>query len=70
MYNLGDALIRIFFWIIRIIWAMPFRPGLLRARLSSVAFGEPSPTYPYRSNFMLKYVLGEVCGSEFCCLNY
>ena len=29
------------------------RPGLIRARLRSVAFGEPSPAYPYRIFFVL-----------------
>jgi hypothetical protein len=36
------------------------RPGLLRARLRSVAFGEPSPSYPYRGfDLILIYVLGD-----------
>ena len=37
------------------------RPGLLRARYRSVAFGELYPSHPYRNFvFILKYVLGGV----------
>ena len=43
-------------FVVIFIWAMPFRPGLLRARLRSVACGEPSPAYPYRI-FFVKLVL-------------
>jgi len=32
------------------------RPGLLRARLRSVAFGELYPSYPYRDCLILNYV--------------
>ena len=44
IYFYGDV-----FWLVFFIWiilAMPFRPGLLRARFRSVAFGEPALCIP------------------------
>ena len=36
-------------FLVELFFGRCLRPGLLRARLRSVAFGEPSPTYPYRN---------------------
>ena len=71
-------------FVVIFIWAMPFRPGLLRARLRSVAFGELNPTYPYRIFlfccffwliilvFWWNYFLGDAFGIveaiSFCCV--
>ncbi|NBY11339.1 MAG: hypothetical protein EBQ77_10160 [Sphingobacteriia bacterium] len=47
------------------------RPGLLRARYARLLLrNEPSPAYPYRGFFYLKYDLGDAFVLAFCCLNY
>ena len=58
-------------FLVELFFGRCLRPGLLRARLRSVAFGEPSPTYPYRNycfgcllSFLVELFLGDVFREE------